>query len=229
MKHLGIGLLVASTLFSGQALAEPGEKGQLAVGAERLMGFTHMRQTEEDDFGKQTTSVNNLSLLGNPMSGFVTAYSVPRIAFDYFPTDGLSLGGSISYTHVGFNYENEPTTGESSDDSSSFSTFILSPRVGYAYMFNDSVGIWPRAGITYITSSSEYDDGDSKSSALALSVEAPFLFTPVDNVAITFGPTIDYGLTASSESTDSDGTTTEDEGENPPHEFGAQAGITVFF
>lgn len=216
-------------MVSSQALAEPGEKGQLAVGAERLMGFTHTTQTEENEFGKQTRSINNLSLLGSPLSGFTTAYSAPRIAFDYFPTDGFSVGGSISYSHVGFNYETEPTTGESSDDSSTYSTFALSPRIGYAHMFSDSVGIWPRGGVTYIRISTEYDDGDSNSSMLALSVEAPFLFTPVDNVAITFGPTLDYGLSMSGESTDSDGETTEDDDDNPPHEFGAQAGITVFF
>jgi len=229
MKHLGIGLLVASALVSSQALAEPGEKGQLAIGAERLMGFTHTSQTEEDEFGKETTSINNLTLLGSPMAGFTTAYSFPRIAFDYFPTDGFSLGGSISYSRVGFNYETEPTTGEGSDDSSTLSTFTVSPRVGYAHMFSDSVGIWPRGGITYVTTSTEYDDSNSNQSVLALSVEAPFLFTPVDNVAITLGPTIDYGLSTSGESTDSEGETTEDDDDSPPHEFGAQAGITVFF
>jgi len=39
---------------------------------------THER-TEEDDFGKQTTSINSLTLLGSPMSGFATAYPSARV------------------------------------------------------------------------------------------------------------------------------------------------------
>lgn len=232
MKNLEFGLLAATVLFSSQAFADPGEKGQLALGAERLTGFTHSRHSSDSDFGKQTTTYNNLTLLANPMSGFLTAYSIPRVAFDYFPTDGFSLGGAISYTRVGINSELESTTGETTDGGSTLSLFVLSPRLGYAHMFSDSVGIWPRAGITYIktgTSDNE-DESESTGSALALSVEAPLLFTPLDNVAITLGPTIDYGLSESDESTDSEGNTVDDDDDDDPtHEFGVQAGITVFF
>lgn len=229
MKHVGLGFLAASVLISGPAFADPGEEGQLALGAERLMGFSHSRHSSEDDFGKRSSTYNNLTLLANPMAGFITAYSIPRVAFDYFPTQGFSVGGAISYTRVGVSSEVEPTMGESTDSSSTLSLFMFSPRVGYAAMFNDSVGIWPRAGITYLkTSTSDDDDGsESQASALALSIEAPLLFTPVENVAITLGPTIDYGLSASGEDTDSEGNTTEDD-DNPAHEFGVQAGIVVF-
>lgn len=229
MKHLGLGFLAASVLVSGHASADPGEQGQLALGAERLMGFSHSRHSSENEFGEQSSTYNNLTLLANPMAGFITAYSIPRVAFDYFPTQGVSVGGAISYTHVGVNSKNEPTMGESTDSSGTLNLFIFSPRVGYAAMFNDSVGIWPRAGITYLrTSTSDDDDGsESQNSTLALSVEAPLLFMPVDNVAITLGPTIDYGLSTSGEDTDSEGNTTEDD-DNPSHEFGVQAGIVVF-
>lgn len=231
MKHLGLGLLAASVLVSSQAFADPGDKGQLAVGAERLMGFTHSRHSSENDAGKQTTTYNNLTLLANPMSGLLTTYSIPRIAFDYFPTDGLSLGGAISYTRVGIDSKFEPAAGNTSEGGGTFSVFIVAPRIGYAHMFDDSIGIWPRAGITYVSTSTEDDDDDSGSegSVMALSVEAPLLFAPAENVAITLGPTIDYGLSTSSESTDAEGNTTEDDDDNPSHEFGIQAGIVVFF
>ncbi|HEY6727046.1 MAG TPA: hypothetical protein VI197_23595 [Polyangiaceae bacterium] len=229
MKHLGLGFLAASVLVSGPALADPGEAGQLALGAERLMGFSHSRHSSESEFGEQSSTYNNLTLLANPMAGFVTAYSVPRVALDYFPTQGVSIGGAISYTRVGISSKLEPNMGESTESSGTLSMFIFSPRVGYAAMFSESVGIWPRAGITYLKSSTSDDDDESKSegSAVALSIEAPLLFMPVDNVAITLGPTIDYGLSASGEDTDSEGNTTEDD-DNPAHEFGVQGGIVVF-
>lgn len=231
MKHLGLGLLAASVLISAPALAEPGEQGQLAVGAERLMGFSHSRDSSESEFAKSSTTINNVTLLASPMSGFLTAYSVPRVAFDYFPTQGFSVGGAISYTRAAIGSKFEPNEGQSTESDGTFSLFVISPRVGYAAMFNESVGIWPRAGITYLSSSTEDDDGNSgtNGSAVALSIEAPLLFMPVDNVAISLGPTIDYGLSSSRESTDDEGNTTEDDDTNPSHEFGVQGGIVVFF
>jgi hypothetical protein len=224
-----MGLVGMCVLVSANAWAQPREQGELAVSAERLMGFSRSSETSEGDYGKSTSTSTNISLLSAPLSGFFSAYSVPRIGFDYFVAEGVSIGGSFSYAHVGFTSEDEPTDGPSSESDSSFDMVMLVPRVGYAYMFSDHVGIWPRAGVTYMRAWTEFNDDDSSTgSTLALSVEAPFLFAPTDNIAITFGPTLDYGLTDSSEST-VDGLTTEDDDDEPPTEFGVQAGLTVFF
>lgn len=231
MRKLFIGLVAVGVLTSGQAFANPGEKGQLAVGAERMMGYSRSSQSSEDDSGESTRTYSNFSFLGRPFAGLGTPYGTPRIGVDYFPIDGLSVGGSLVYMRLGSSYEQEPSMGPSTESSSSTNIWLFAPRVGYALMFNDSVGIWPRGGVTYLNMSSHDDDDDSESSGsmLALSVEAPFLFAPRDNIAITAGPTIDYGLSTSSEYTDSEGNTTEDDTENPAHEFGIQAGLTVFF
>jgi hypothetical protein len=220
-----VGILAAN---SGQAAAAPGEGGQLALSAERLTGFTHTTQTNEDDTGKTTTSYNYFHFLGLPL-GLFTFYNSPRIGLDYFVTDGVSLCGHLTYARVGYSFENEPDMGPRSESDGSLNMWSLGPRGGYAAMFTDGVGIWPRGGSTYIATSSSDDDGDeSSASYLALSIEAPLLFLPVNNVAITVGPTIDYGLSASSEYEDVDGSTI-DEDEDPTHALGIEAGLTVFF
>ena len=231
MKALTVGLATVVILATGEAFADIGEQGQLAVGAERLTGFTHSSESSESDAGKTSTTYNTFSLLGMPLAGFVTSYSIPRIGVDYFATDGLSVGGSLMFMRVGFSTEYEPAMGPSMESGSSTNVWLFSPRVGYAYMFTDSIGIWPRGGLTYLRTSSSDDDDDSGSttSAWALSIEAPFLFAAAENIAFTAGPTIDLGLSYSGENTDADGNTVEDEDTNPPHEFGLQAGITVFF
>ena len=232
MNKLNVGLtMLGVMMISGQALADIGEQGQLAVGAERLTGFSHSWQSTEDDTATRTTSFNNFSLLGMPLGGLGTAYSFPRVGVDYFPIDGLSIGGSLTYTHLGSSYKVDPDMGPTVESSGSLNVFLIAPRVGYAFMFTDSIGLWPRGGITYIRSSSSSDDNDSASvaSQFAFSVEAPFLFAPARNVAFTVGPTIDLGLSYSGEDTDADGNTTKDDATNPAHEVGLQAGLTVFF
>lgn len=232
MKFVGIAVVLVVALSSGQALADPGEAGQLAVAAERLTGFTYTTSSSEDDYGKRTTTVSNFHLLSNPLSGFATAYSVPRVGVDYFVAPGVSLGGSLSYARIGVGYKEEPTGGPSTDYDSTLNLWSVSPRVGYAHMFSSGVGIWPRAGVTYIRTSTSYneDDSESSGSALALTVEAPLLLAPAPNVAITLGPTIDFGLSTSSEEKDENGMVIDSNGtDNPPHEFGVQAGLTVFF
>lgn len=227
MRKLSVGLVAVCMSISGQAFADIGEQGQLAVGAERMMGYTYGTQSSEPDGGTTTDKTSTFSLLGFMYNN----YSFPRFAIDYFVTDGLSLGGSLVYANIGNTTEFEPDDGPSDESGSSTSIFVLAPRVGYVYMFTDGIGIWPRGGITYASQSFDDDDSDAESSQsnVALTIEAPFLFAPTDNIAFTAGPTIDYGLSYSGESTNSDGDTTKDEDTNPAHEFGLQAGLTVFF
>jgi hypothetical protein len=105
-----VGILAAN---SAHAAAAPGEAGQLALSAERLTGFTHTTQTNEDDTGKTTTSYNNFHFLGHPL-GLFSFYNTPRIGLDYFVTDGVSLGGHLTYARVGYSFENEPDMGRES-------------------------------------------------------------------------------------------------------------------
>src|SRR5690606_35934181 len=73
----------------------------------------------------------------------------------------------------------------------------FAPRAGYATMFSEHVGIWPRGGITYMKV--DYDESELEMSGFALSLAVPFLLAPSESVAILLGPTLDYALSASAE------------------------------
>src|SRR3954464_14079705 len=95
----------AALLVSSSAFAQTfGEKGQIAISAERLFGFTYdsarVTQNNQDSKG----SVTHFSLLSSPVTvnvgGAVWAgYGSPRVAGDYFVIDRLSLGAALGYAH----------------------------------------------------------------------------------------------------------------------------------
>jgi hypothetical protein len=106
----------------------------------------------------------------------VTTYQWPRLAFDAFVTKGISLGGALSYARTTF-----------SNNAPSANAFQVAPRVGYAQMVGPWLGVWPRVGVTYIYS-------DSNTNFLALTIDALAAVIASPHLAITFGPTLDVGL-----------------------------------
>jgi hypothetical protein len=182
---LALAFVVAPALAA--AAEGPVPTGTLALGAERLSGFFHITEDPEDGDSETTDEFALLSA----QSAFPS--DMPRFAFDDFVTDGLSLGGSLSFVHLSL--ENDSTV----------DTLLLAPRVGYATFFSDSVGIWPRGGITYWKRTLTDPDGDArKVSSVALTLEAPLLFSVGDAAWITLGPMLDLGIAGEVES-DPDG------------------------
>jgi hypothetical protein len=116
--------------------------------------------------------------------------------------DGLSVGGFIGY--VSNDTESTTTIGNNdTDEEEKSSAFALGPRIGYAYMFSDAFGIWPRGGITYVSAETEDEnDIEIKSSIVAFSAEAMFVAAPVEHAAFIFGPTFDYTISGSGEYND---------------------------
>ena len=182
MKHLFTGVLgVAAWLTASGAQAQPfGTRGQLSVSAERLFGVTHSVVSEDispnfsaPQLATASSQTDSVNLLSTPRAA---VYNAPRLAFDYFVANHLSLGGAASYAFVA---------------QRSGGVGGLAGRVGYASMFTESAGIWPRAGLTYERfSGALYPDAHY----VALTVEAPFVLSPTPRVAFTVGPTFDLGL-----------------------------------
>src|SRR5688572_30338674 len=77
-----------------------GKAGSVAVGAERMFGYVHttldVKSQQPPSDQETTTTVNRFSLLGRPSysTEFQSPYSTPRLGIDFFPIDGLSVGGS---------------------------------------------------------------------------------------------------------------------------------------
>jgi hypothetical protein len=177
-------------LVSSSAFAQTwGEKGQLAISAERLFGFVHDSSTISGNGGDATTKTDSFTFLSSNLGGGVLAFSQPRVAGDYFVIDHLSVGAALGYSHISVSI---PINGNTSS-STSGDSWTFAPRAGWAFTFTDLIGIWPRAGFTYRSLSA----GIEGSHVFGLTLEAPVTFTVIPHVVFWGGPTLDIGLTGS--------------------------------
>jgi hypothetical protein len=230
-----LGLLLAPPAAAQDGPADFGQKGQFVISGERLFGLVlASSSTSEIDDGvevERTVSYTTFNLLMNPSQ--FTTYATPRIGFDYLVIDRLTLGGSLGFATGSGEVEQEAAGVSQTQDTGSWNAFLLAPRVGYAFMFTPVLGIWPRGGITFLLGGSEDEDGYPKtsSSRLALTMEVPFVITPLPHVGFTFAPTLDLGLTGSDEVTTLNdmGVETTTERDVVATDFGIQAGMFVYF
>jgi hypothetical protein len=158
-----------------------------------------------------------------------TVAALPRLSLDYFVAPQISVGGSFIYVTSSsdrvFTSENNATDTES--DLGSRSVFALHPRGGYAVAFNDSWGVWPRAGLLFakqslVTPDAVNADGSVtettvSTATLALTLDGMFYVTPVEHFIVMGGPFLDFGLWGSG--------SRETEG-SPNQDF--DAGLTAF-
>ena len=240
---LTLGLFASSAEAQAEAVAGSSfaRAGTLAVGAERMFGYTRTTLTTQQEQPpsdvETTTTLNRFTLLGRPsfVTQFQSPYSTPRIGIDFFPIDGLSFGGSITYVSESGETERESPAGSQTQDADPSSGFLISPRVGYGIMFSDLFGIWPRAGITYFTTSSENRNAQGQTTSetnvngLALTVEVPLILSPIDHVGFTIGPTLDIPLSGSAETDPTDPADPTSETDVKFMDIGLHAGLLVWF
>ncbi len=176
MKHAATALALSLGLFMPSLVKaqELGSKGDAVFSVDRLMGITGTKRDEE--FSPVTQDYTSISF--GWRGGIVSPFDIPRLAFDYLPIEHLSIGGGFGYASV------------DTDDGADYSALLIAPRVGYAYAFGRVVGIWPRAGFTYYTSSV----GNRDDKGFALSLECPFTFSPTSHFAFHVGPTFDLDM-----------------------------------
>ncbi len=181
-KALALGLAATTFLFAQFASAagpdEFGRQGTAALFGERLFGIHFSRVKQELGNGDTATIETTGISLGWRGRGSLTPFEVPRVAFDYFVIDSLSVGGALGYASYGDDFDYEE--------------FLLAPRVGYAFMFSDVIGLWLRGGFTY--HSLDPDPGGSES-GMAFTAEAMFIVAPTPHFGIIFGPTFDIDFT----------------------------------
>jgi len=245
-KSIALLVAVGALLTAGAAQAQDAfaTQGTMAFSADRLFGFYGYKATWDvpgaAGSNEYSHSGSQLNLLwGNngvlseetPINPMTT----PRLSFDYFVIQGLSVGGSIGYARTtgGWKHESGPAGSQlrPSYDTPTYSMFAFSPRVGYAYMFSDIVGIWPRGGLTYASFNAEAETGDpdeASRSMWTLDIEAMFVIVPKEHFAFVVGPVIDLGIAGSWKEKDGASGLSVD-GDAKLHTYGLAAGILGYF
>lgn len=185
---VGLTMLLTSSLGArvawGQAEdASFGRAHQLVFSADRLFGYMHTSETLSYGGASETGTSNNVSIFGSPFTSLAASYAAPRLAFDGFVTDGLSLGGSVSYFWTSL----KPA---GSTSSTSIDGFMIMPRVGYALALSPAAGIWPRVGFSYLHASGS----GNTLSLYAVTLELPIVIVLGPHVALLAGPTFDLGV-----------------------------------
>jgi len=210
-----------------------GTAGRFAISAERITTINHSSVTSEDEDEDATTTIGrtNIALFANPTTGPATSgYSFPRIAADYFVIDGLSVGAGLGLASSSGTIENEAGNISVETDADSMSGLLFAPRVGYAFMFEDNIGIWPRAGFTYVGVGTDEADGDEISARLfAFTLEVPFVFVPVPHVAFTAAPALDLGISGSTEEDPQEPGAPNVETDYKVTDIGLHLGMTAYF
>lgn len=237
-KYLALGMAALGLLWTRGAAAQEetfGTQGRFIIAGERLVGYTVMKTERKWSVGntdrteKWTDTQFDLTMKGSVHDPF----AAPRLAFDYFIIDGLSLGGSIGYashTHEG-KWTQGNQAGDDADESEN--GWLFAPRVGYCYMFSPVVGIWPRGGFTYWTFHAESDPpgggptDEDDANGFNFSAEAMLAIAPVPHAAFLVGPTLDFPITGSGEFKRNNNSVDYDKWKITS--YGLQAGIGVWF
>jgi hypothetical protein len=182
-----------------------GSSGDFAISVERLVGFAHTSYKVKLDGPDDKVNINRIHGLMSP-GGDPIGYSAPRIAFDIFVTRALSLGIAAGY-------------GQNTGDSK-VRVIAAAPRIGYALMFGDVVGIWPRLGATYESINATGADAW----VLAGTFDLPLVLVAGGHAMLSLGPRVDWGFAGQ----------IDRKGDDKVHkltslEYGGSAGMTVFF
>jgi len=175
-------LLVVSLAPAGARAATPGiAQRTVMVSAERFLGLTAMHTSQDIPGGELNINQTRLGLTMAPTLSNPNIYAVPRLALDFTPIDGLTLGGALGFAAGDF------------DASTSMTAFLVAPRVGYVLGLSHLLNLWLRGGLTYfnITTSNDPDTRSDTLWGMSLNLEPTLMIAPFDHVAFTGGLVLD--------------------------------------
>ncbi len=209
---------------------ELGAQGTKVLGVDRAVGLhTYSVTVEPDGGGELTVSGSSVAIpfgfsyTGEDTVG-VNPGAVPRLGFDYFIRDNVSIGGTIGYYSV----SGETDTGGGSTDLPNISGHAIHLRAGYVLPIW-GVYFWPRGGLQYVFSHTEIDaiDYDLTWSALDLTAE-PVFFLPLGSsgFGVLAGAVFDFALAGTFRQEDGGNTV---EGDTQLSNIGLVAGLIGYW
>jgi len=169
------------------------------LGVERVTNVMGWSLTASAGGASSEVSGTDVSFLASGNSA--NPFGIPRLAFDGMLSNGLTLGGSLSYLVTSGKHTFSNANGaETSTDSPTSSIFVLAPRIGVVIAATDTLGVWLRGGITRIAVSNDTPaSAGGEASTLTttfvdLTLDPQLLISPLPHVALTLGPIFEIGL-----------------------------------
>jgi hypothetical protein len=147
---------VGAALFAPPASAQGiGERGRVLVSAERLFGVSNSKigVTTVSGGVERRTSADR-STLGLFIAAPTNVYQFPRLALDYVPTTGLTLGAALGFSMGTLDTSTAAGATTTLFEGPTTYGFLVQPRVGYALGLGTRFGLWLRGGATYFRQSS---------------------------------------------------------------------------
>jgi hypothetical protein len=232
-----MGVLLTAEVAGAQAHGQEfGQKGEFILSADRLvpvLAFTENKITNNNVNPNQTftTTGSAISILwGNNSvfsganapnlglgAGNPTAYTTPRVGFDYVIIPNLTIGGDLLvFFTLGGSVTTPAGGGRTvSTDTPSGNLFGIAPRVGYILGLSEPLSIWLRGGFSFYhagTSQADNACGTNPSDTNSLNVfgidlDPQLVISPVPHFAFTAGPAFDFGFAGGASHTQPTGPT----------------------
>lgn len=163
----------------------------MVISAERLLGGAYASRTWAAS--RNTAQVDETGTTFGPLGGSTPAlFVVPRLAFDAFLLDHLSLGAALSYFRSSLDESIDSQFTFQSPNRSS-DVLVLAPRVGYALRLGSRVFLWPRLGFTYAWAHSN-GTASQTLGLYALTGEAMLGVRVFEGAYVEIGPVLDQSF-----------------------------------
>jgi hypothetical protein len=186
--HLVVAAVVVASSSARAAdddVAPFGDRAPNVVVVDHMIGFVHVARVFPD-LGGDTFSGNYFGVMG--------VAPIARVGYHRIVARRVSIGLGVHYA------DQSAAPGQVSG--SPVKTWGLSPRIGFVLPLHRLLAIWLRGGVTYLSSSqpgtTDFVAGkstpDESDWTLSLGAEAQAVFTPIEHVGFTFGPTIEWGI-----------------------------------
>jgi hypothetical protein len=204
------GQIAGPPAYQPKKVENIGQSGQFVFGVERITGlffdtqtikYTDEETNQEHEHKFKATTIGVLGVdSGSPSA-------LPRFALDYVVASGFTVGASVVLSTRGLSIEGSggqqpPTPHTASADGH---TLFGAARVGYAYPFDSTFAVWPRAGLSYASSTSEVTGRDPTTGESTgtfeyrvgfgnVNLELLGALSPIKHIVLLAGPYLDLGL-----------------------------------
>lgn len=180
-----------------------GNAGQWVFGVERVtsLAFENQSLSYDDPMRGEITSSQKTTALNLFGAGATSVSTLPRLALDYLVLDHVSVGASfvVMTRSVSVDGDGAPASGDGGSELS----LLGAVRAGYAFPFDETFGVWGRAGVAYGYQSVDFEvrdvsgatlDATQTTTSFDVTLDVMAVLSPFKHFVLMGGPFLDLGI-----------------------------------